>query len=207
MTKATSYRCPGSGQWPFTPVVPGLRCIHCGTTFTMGQLVGRDSAFPAHDVPTLEERLTPTQRAELAQAADLPFINPSSDLIEALKRLERNPSEALPLWRNAPQGAVSGTSLMGWATCPFGAVEAAFGTPMDGDGEKVSTEWTIEVRIGDEWHVATIYDYKELSSFSSRAVELFRGYPTYEWNIGGHRPEVVGAVAALLGTPSWMTLR
>lgn len=80
-------------------------------------------------------------------------------------------------------GDANGTSLMGYVTASFEDLREALGEPEEGDGYKVSTEWTLTWK----GQTFTIYDYKETSLYdrSGPSVEQFRKLPAYDWHIGG----------------------
>jgi len=79
---------------------------------------------------------------------------------------------------------INGTSLQGYVHAYFSELVAAFGEPLEGDGDKTQAEWVLvfEVPQDDGYTdrvVATIYDWKK---YDQRADEVT------SWNIGGHDP-------------------
>ena len=89
---------------------------------------------------------------------------------------------------------VNGTHLQGHISATYDALVERFGEPAydsvkDGLSDKIYTEWTLEFENEEgDWIVATIYDWKEDSPYTSRS-----GAP-YNWHIGGKSYEAVEAV-------------
>ena len=80
------------------------------------------------------------------------------------------------------------TSLRGYVKLKYDDIVEKLGKPLFGPndpGDKVSCQWII--KFGND--VATIYDWKELST----------PMHSYEWHIGGHNPAVVLKVKNLFG--------
>ena len=85
---------------------------------------------------------------------------------------------------------ISGTYLQGYVRAYFSELVAAFGEPLEGDGEKTQAEWVLvfEVPQDDGYAdrvVATIYDWKKYDTSP---------LDNTEWNIGGtdaRAPELV----------------
>ena len=76
------------------------------------------------------------------------------------------------------------TSLEGYITTSYEKLVKIFGEPnSDGDGYKVSTEWSLEDELGNP---ATIYDWKSTNLYndSSYSVADLRDEKKYEWHIG-----------------------
>jgi hypothetical protein len=68
-----------------------------------------------------------------------------------------------------------GTSLQGYIKATRQEIEDAFGEPLSFLNEdKVTTQWAFIIN----GHVATIYDYKEVTAPTQ--------YQVYNWHIGGH---------------------
>jgi hypothetical protein len=88
---------------------------------------------------------------------------------------------------------ITGTSLQGYIVSSFDNLVEQFGKPafdstVDGESDKVHTQWTLEFENEEgDYVVATIYDWKEDSAYNSRVGE-------YRWHIGGNGYDAVEAV-------------
>jgi hypothetical protein len=81
---------------------------------------------------------------------------------------------------------INDTCLKGYVRATFDELVAAFGEPLDGDGDKTQAEWVLLFTLpdGDEI-VATVYDWKKYDTPPMNIMD---------WNIGGRdyrAPEVV----------------
>lgn len=78
-----------------------------------------------------------------------------------------------------------GCHLVGEMAASYADLVAAFGPPTDGDGYKVSSEWTFTSESGQTF---TLYDYKATNLYHLElpSVEDFREEPSYDWHIGGN---------------------
>ena len=84
-----------------------------------------------------------------------------------------------------PDADINGTHLIGRIETRFAFLEKAFGNPLESDGYKTSGEWFFTDEDGG---VFTIYDWKATDLYDKDlpSVDVFRDYPFYEFNIGGH---------------------
>jgi len=88
---------------------------------------------------------------------------------------------------------INGTSLQGHIEASYDDLVKAFGAPafdsvVDGDSDKVHTEWALEFQNEEgDYITATIYDWKEYNAYTSRTGK-------YRWHIGGNSYEAVEAV-------------
>ena len=78
----------------------------------------------------------------------------------------------------------NGTSLRGSIEASVADLKEMFGEPwFEGFGDKVTTEWTIEYQVGDDYDrkygVFTIYDWH-------RCRNIHNDYEKTTWNIGGN---------------------
>ena len=78
----------------------------------------------------------------------------------------------------------NGTSLRGSIEASVADLKEMFGEPwFEGFGDKVTTEWTIEYQVGDDYDrkygVFTIYDWH-------RCRNIHDDYAKTTWNIGGN---------------------
>ena len=100
---------------------------------------------------------------------------------------------------NVTEGSANMTSLQGYLEIDYATLVECFGEPTytsDNTDDKVSTEWTLQFEIEDEYDIdevktvyATIYDWKDYDGgLRSRS-----GTP-YRWHIGGFNWEAVEAV-------------
>lgn len=90
-----------------------------------------------------------------------------------------------------------GTSLKGYITTTFGALEKAFGAPHDSDGYKVSGEWCFHDDDGNEF---TIYDWKRTSLYDSEyptVSELRNSTKPDDFNIGGDSGDIAAFIKFL----------
>jgi len=81
----------------------------------------------------------------------------------------------------------NGTSLIGYITTTYAALEEKLGEPVTG-GDKTTAEWCLEFKDGS---VATIYDWKCAET----------PLQVYDWHIGGQGVGVMRQVQDLLGAP------
>ncbi len=83
-------------------------------------------------------------------------------------------------------GLINGTCLKGYVRADFNELVAAFGEPLEGDGDKTQAEWVLLFTLPDgEEVVAAVYDWKQ---YDTPAMDV------KNWNIGGHdyrAPELV----------------
>lgn len=83
-------------------------------------------------------------------------------------------------------GLINGTCLKGYVRANFAELAAAFGDPLEGDGQKTQAEWILLFTMPDgEEIIATVYDWKQ---YDTAVVNV------KDWNIGGHdyrAPELV----------------
>ena len=91
-----------------------------------------------------------------------------------------------------------GTSLKGHVTTTFDDLVEAFGYPnmindKTGPGDKTWWEWCVEFYDPkeDEYHIAFIYDWKEIGPASARTGK-------YRWHIGGKKIDSVWCVMDVL---------
>ena len=80
--------------------------------------------------------------------------------------------------------SINGTCLQGYVHAYFSELVAAFGEPLEGDGDKTQAEWVLVFEIPHddgytESIVATIYDWKKYDQTVNEITS---------WNIGGHDP-------------------
>lgn len=81
---------------------------------------------------------------------------------------------------------VNGTWLQGYVKGTRREIEATFGKPEEwGDGDKVTTEWSIRF---DDGTIATIYDWKRYELGAPKMDERI------EWHIGGRNALAVERV-------------
>jgi len=71
------------------------------------------------------------------------------------------------------------TCLQAEIALPPRATFHLLGTPIDGDGEKVSVEWILQDEYG---HVVTLYDWKA----SPSAIAVAESDEPFIFHIGGH---------------------
>lgn len=95
--------------------------------------------------------------------------------------------------KRANDGAVNGTSLMGYLDISYGELVSVLGPPhCDGDGYKVDAEWILEFEDGA---VATIYNYKTGINYNgARGTKI---EDERDWHVGGKHVSVVDRVRAL----------
>lgn len=92
---------------------------------------------------------------------------------------------------------VSGTHLQGHIVATYDELVEKFGEPVykgeeAGGFDKVWTEWAIEFENSDgDSVIATIYDWKESSPFTSRT-------GAYNWHVGGMSWEATDAINSVL---------
>ena len=88
---------------------------------------------------------------------------------------------------------ITGTHLQGHIEATYDDLVKAFGEPIydstkHGLSDKVHTQWALEFENEEgDYVVATIYDWKEDSPYTSRSGK-------YRWHIGGNEYEAMSAV-------------
>lgn len=93
--------------------------------------------------------------------------------------------------RPAVWGDLNGSHRQGYITATRRDLEAFFGKPGDGDGDKVTTEWLIVFEDAEGSSIpVTIYDWKYGSQPSLDTV--------YQWHIGGFSSAAVEALFTYL---------
>lgn len=97
---------------------------------------------------------------------------------------------------------LAGSSYQMTCKATFSSLCKLLGPPTGGDGEKVSTEWTMQNPAGD---VVSVYDYKDTNIYDPDlpSVEDFRKETengNYEWHIGAHSKEVARDFLAWLAS-------
>ena len=94
---------------------------------------------------------------------------------------------------NGNQISCNETGLQGYIDASYADLVEAFGEPAShGDGYKVDAEWILKI----DGVLATIYNYKNGPNYegsSGMAVENIR-----DWHVGGHGPDALAAVEAVL---------
>ena len=100
---------------------------------------------------------------------------------------------------NVTEGSANMTSLQGYLEIDYTTLVECFGEPTytsDNTDDKVSTEWTLQFEIEDEYDIdevktvyATIYDWKDYDGGMTS-----RSGAKYNWHIGGDKNDAVDAV-------------
>jgi hypothetical protein len=93
-------------------------------------------------------------------------------------------------YKVTPDADATGTHRMGYIRATYAELERLLGKPEEGDGYKVSGEWTIT--SGDcPGSVITLYDWKSTALYdeSLPSVAEFRASPKARtFNVGGNNP-------------------
>lgn len=94
--------------------------------------------------------------------------------------------------------AIDMTSLQGYVSATRRQLAELFGPPMEDWGDKVTTEWWVQLEDGT---VFTLYDWKRYESGPPGNNEV------YQWHIGAHDRSAVAKVHDLLRAKLGLTAR